>query len=370
MPISALRLTTISLPVLVALAAGCQKRSVVSNAEASVSPAAQAPPTPALADEDEDEGGKKQKSGKGANRWKQVGVYLDGQPMGLLRFGELPIALKPTFLEEKVSAEKEPGSNDPGYRIVKSRRYKFVDYVRAIGVDPKRVKEIHVYGPRFSETIIATGKQLASKQGEGFMFRFGAVFGGKPLPVVSENFGNGRTPDKISAVMIYVNKKPPKLVWNEGLKLDGKVVRDVPYYGPPLKAGARVYSDDKLAVNIRRDVLADVAPAATSPQGAPRWKLWSVLEAQGVDTSKVVEAWIIRDEHRREKLSRAELEALFFEAPGMAGPGGGAGQGGGAGAQTILVGDKKLVAEAIALHSRPIGDDELPRALPDEEDFE
>src|SRR5438128_146882 len=46
---------------------------------------------------------------KGASRWKDTGVYLDGQPLGVLSFGELPVRLKPVWVEESISAEKRIG---------------------------------------------------------------------------------------------------------------------------------------------------------------------------------------------------------------------------------------------------------------------
>src|SRR5258708_4420973 len=62
---------------------------------------------------------------QGMSRWKDTGVYVDGKPVGFLTFGELPIACKPTWLKDKVSAEKRPGTDDPGWRWAKQRVYKF-----------------------------------------------------------------------------------------------------------------------------------------------------------------------------------------------------------------------------------------------------
>ena len=38
----------------------------------------------------------------GMSKWRDVGVYVDGQPVGFLTFGELPIALKPVLVEDEV----------------------------------------------------------------------------------------------------------------------------------------------------------------------------------------------------------------------------------------------------------------------------
>src|SRR6185503_15995138 len=83
----------------------------------------------------------------GMSRWKDVGVYVDGKPVGFLDFGELPIALKPTFIKDKVSDNKPPGcpiEKCPGWKWSQQRFYKFTDYLKAIGVDPKSIKMMHV----------------------------------------------------------------------------------------------------------------------------------------------------------------------------------------------------------------------------------
>lgn len=290
---------------------------------------------------------------QGVSRWRDTGIYVDGKPYGFLAFGELPIALKPVWIEERVSAPKKYGSKDPGYKIVKQRRYRFTDLFRALGIDLRKIKEVHVYGPKFSETIVVSGAELR-KRGNEFMFRFGGEVWGKGIPVVPEDFGNGRSPDKISAVMVYIDKKPPKLVWNKGLELDGEIVTDVPYFGEPLRGGVRVYADDRFATVIKRRLLENAKPDATGPDGTPRWKLLGFLEAQGVNTKKLVEAWIIHGELRRRKLDRAQLEAAYFEAsPQSHGE--------------ILIGAEKIPANVLAFHSRPIRPDEIPVVLDDED---
>src|SRR5450432_3779134 len=134
----------------------------------------------------------------GAARWKDTGVYLDGKPIGFLTFGELPITLKPTWIKDKVSANKRPGTSDPSWRWAESRSYKFTDYLRALGLDPAKVRELHVYGPKPSDSIVVTGRDLMSARSAGFRFRFGSGASGKAIPEEPLNFGNGRTPDKIS----------------------------------------------------------------------------------------------------------------------------------------------------------------------------
>jgi hypothetical protein len=346
--------------VLIALFAlvGCKKRDrsgiVVSPANASAKQAelkaAQA--LMGTADEEMGVGNKAKGSGTGANKWRDIGVYVDGRPVGVLSFGELPIALKPTWVVEEHSIELEPGYKGPTTRKSYARRYRIVDYLKAVGVDLRRVKEIQVLGPRTTQVIIASGKDLRSPKGQELMFRFGASVGGKAIPVVPDGFGNGVMPDKMSAVMVYIDKKPPVLKVDEGLALDGKVVDGVPYYGEPMRGGVRVYDDDRLTTVINKQLLED-APAETSPDGKRRWKLSALLKQSGVDLSKVVEAWAIADERRKQKFSRAELDALTFTMDDEK-------------KNQIFVGDAKLRVEALALHSHALAPDELPQIRPDE----
>lgn len=288
----------------------------------------------------------------GMARWKDVGVYVDGKPMGFLTFGELPITIQPKWVKDKVSQDKPPGCPEcPAWKWSKQRFYRFRDYVTAIGVDIRKIKVMHVYGTRLSQSVVLTGKDLLTKQADDFMFRFGMDVAGKPLPWVPEGFGNGKTPDKIAGVMIYIDRKAPT-VTREGIELDGQPVTGVPYYGEPIRGGIRIYLDDKLATIIKRQEL-DPAKATKSASGELSWSFGEFLKSKGVDGSKIVEGWLIRDERRAEKLPFAELEKMLFAASSQA-------KGG------IILGDNKLRANAIALHTRPIKQEELPVILDEE----
>ena len=288
----------------------------------------------------------------GMSRWKDAGVYVDGKPMGFLTWGELPIGCKASWLRDKVSADKRAGTDDPGWKWGRKRFYKFTDYLKAIGIEPGKVKELHVYGPKSSQTFIATGKDLTSPTANDFWFRFGTGTAGKPIPHTPANFGRGRGSDKISSVMVYIDKKPPTLVDNEGLFLDGVEQTGVPYYGEPVRGGVRVYLDDKLATIIKRQEL-DPKQATTGADGEPQWRLTEFLTAHGVDLKRVVEMWVIRGEQRQEKFSAAELAAMTFEASSQS-------KGG------VLVGDKQVLANVIALHTRALRPEDMP--IPEQDD--
>jgi hypothetical protein len=292
---------------------------------------------------------------KGMSRWKDTGVYLDGKPIGFIQFGELPIALKPTWVKDKVSDNKPPGcpiEQCPGWKWSQQRFYKFTDYLAAVGVDIHKIKMLHVYGPKLSQTIAVTARDLQRPDAGEFMFRFGADVGGKPIPHVPPHFGNGKQPDKMTSVMIYIDKKPPTIT-RDGIELDGVEQTGVPYYGEPLRGGVRIYVDDKLVTIIKRQEL-DVKQATKSADGDLHWSFAAFLKSRGVDTSKVVEGWVIRDERREENIAWSDLEKMSFSA-GQRAHGG------------VMIGDKELRANAIALHSRAIQQSELPVITPDEQ---
>jgi len=232
--------------VLAAGAIGCHKRNrsgiVVGSSSGKEAERRAAEAIMGSADEEMGVGGKAKGStqGSGLNKWRDTGVYVDGKPVGVVDFGELPIGLKPTWVEEEHSIEFDYGYKGPRTRKSFARRYRVVDLLKALGVDVRKVKEIQVLGPKDTSVIIASGKELRSPKGQDFMFRFGAVAGGKAIPVVPDGFGNGVMPDKMSCVMVYIDKKPPVLVPDEGLELDGKLVDGVAYYGEPMRGGVRV----------------------------------------------------------------------------------------------------------------------------------
>lgn len=357
MGMTSVRALAVSLAVTLSVAA-CGKREEKTPAPAPAAPgtaAATAPPAPApaaapdpAAEDKEEYVPAEFKSG--ADRWRDTGVYVDGKFVGLLAWAELPLGLPVHWEKVKASTPKRYGTSDTGWRWAKERRYRWTDYLRALGLDLAKVKEIHVYGPKFSESIVASGKDLRSKAADGFQFRFGGVVSGKAIPVVPDDFGNGRTPDKISSVMIYVDKKPPKLERNVGFVLDGEVQEGVPYFGTPLRGGVRVYLDDRLVAYIKRQ---DLPEAPKNAAGEPEWRFFDYLRTRGVDTSTVVEGWVVRQEKWQEKLSRSDLETITFTA----------------GAQAkghLELGPQKVKAQSIILRSQPVTAAQVPAPDPEE----
>lgn len=288
----------------------------------------------------------------GSARWKDTGVYVDGRPIGFLTWGELPVGLKPVWVRDKVSANKRPNTNDPGWRWMQQRFYRFTDYLKAVGIDVKKVKELHVYGPRFTNSVTVTGKELQSPEAKEFLFRFGGSVHGKAIPKVPEGFGGGNPPDKIAGVTVYLEKEPPKLVQGVGFVLGNDVQWGVPYYGDPIRGGIRMYVDDKYAGIIKRQ---DLDPKKGKPDkdGDLTWELAPLLSDQGIDAKKIVEAYVIRDERREDKLPVDQLPTMTFQASAQA-------KGG------VLLGKDRVRANALAFHTRTLKPEELPYITPDD----
>lgn len=292
----------------------------------------------------------------GASRWKDTGIYVDGKPIGFLSWGELPLDLKPTWIKDKVSANKRPGTNDLGWRWARQRFYKFKDYFAAVGIDVRQIKELHIYGPKFTQTNISTGEDLLGPQGDGLMFRFGSNVGGKAISQIPEGYGNGKTPDKIAGVMVYLKREPPKMVQHEGLFLDGVLQVGVPYYGEPIRGGIRVYVDNKLATIIKRQEL-DPKVAQKNADNELEWPLLAMIDEK-VAQEKIVEVWAIHNERRVHKWPGSAIASMRFLAESQAKTKGG-------GIVVKADGFEPVRAAHLALHTRPVK--ELPVITPDDD---
>ena len=90
-------------------------------------------------------------------RWR--GVSADGrerQRRAALRDRPWEKSTGPRSAEgkDKVSQNKPPGCPEcPAWKWAEQRMYKFNDYLKALGIDAHKVKMIHVYGSKLSQTI-------------------------------------------------------------------------------------------------------------------------------------------------------------------------------------------------------------------------
>jgi len=263
---------------------------------------------------------------KGGAKWKDAGVYVDGKPLALLFFGEMPRGLKPFWKEDDEKGDPE------------TQRFRIADYLEALGVDLSKVKELHIYGGGL-HVLVVSGKDLLAYR-DGLHFRFGRGTSGKPLLGIPAGMKLNTLFDKIQGLAVYIDKKPPKLNQDDLLEMDGKPVEGVPYFGEPLRGGVRVYKDDHLALHLKRNKLKESEDIASVVDGELRWKLAPFLAKYGVDLADVVVAEVIRDDKRSEQLSKADLEAATFTAMPQA-------------SGAIVLGDGTVV-HALALYTKPL----------------
>lgn len=337
------------IPLLTALAVGCgeKERPAQNAAPDEAEPVAVAPPTPTddaptqgtsgRHREDGDWIPAEYKSGKG--RWKDAAAYVDGVPVGMFWFGELPSTLEPVWIEEIEGLDFKPGDPPPYERVIKVRRYRFSDYFEAVGVQLDKIKELHIYGPN-SQILVVTGEEFMRVK-DYFYFRFGLGTHGKAIAVIPKDLG--RNFDRLMGAAVYIEKEPPTLTEDEDenmvLVLDGKPVEGIPYFGEPLRGGIRIYKDDRLTGIIKRNKL-DPDSGEKGADGQPRWKLFDTLEFLRIETADIVQAEVIYDERRTVRFDRSELESMTFRSSAQ-----GRGQ---------LELDDKTPAHGLALYSKPL----------------
>ncbi|RMH40874.1 MAG: hypothetical protein D6689_12515 [Deltaproteobacteria bacterium] len=285
---------------------------------------------------------------RGGRKWRDAGVYVDGVPIGVLWFGELPAKLRPVWLEDVRMLDFRAGQPGPREEKIKVRRYRLAEYLEAAGVDLARVKAVHIYGGNHFVAEIS-GPELRRVR-DRLYFGFGSETSGKPLVYFPEDLRTSTTFDHIAAVCVYIDKRPPDVSDNGDTLLDGKVIDGIPYYGEPMRGGIRVYKDDRLAVWIKRRMLAGAEKLAErTDAGELRWKLLPYLAKQGVDVTSVQAADLIYDERKVARLDRAALEQAYFVANPQS-----SGQ--------IVLGPSNTPVQALALFTEP------PPPPPDEPD--
>lgn len=264
----------------------------------------------------------KKNHGSGRDRWRGGGVYLDGQPIGMLRYAELPVGLEPMWVTERTRVPFRAGE-EIRYRETQVRRYRLTDYLRAVGVPLDQIVEVHLHGAH-DAAIVLTREDLR-RHPDDILFKFAAETYGKPIPLVRA-IETGTTFDDLAAVAIYVARKPPQLVRDNRLELDGIPVRGIPYRGEPLREGVRVYLDNRLVTVLKRNQLAS----------ATRLTLGDVLEREGVATARIARLELIYDEARTAKLPWGRIDFAFNPAA----------------SGEVTLGAQALPANSIALFTR------------------
>jgi hypothetical protein len=210
--------------------------------------------------------------GQGHNgQFKESAVYVDGKPIAVLRYNELPASLKPHAVPEISS-------------LGVARFFSLVEYLQALHVDPARVQAIQLYGSRRRVATIE-GSELGQLKGRLF-FDFTQQDQGKPRTRwTSQGMKHSTTIDVINSVAIYVDKTAPTYTPGEGLSLDGKPVDGIPYATDDEPKGTRVYVDGALAGWVKRKLLTDDLIAKGSARSHAHFSLSAFLGALHVDAT-------------------------------------------------------------------------------------
>jgi len=274
---------------LAALAIGCPDAKDAERPAAAAQKTATTKPSPAATST--------AAADHGGRRFREAAVYLDGTPIAVIKFGELPPALG-TAWHTLTTSEGE---------TMKVRRFNVGDYLEALGVDLKKVQALHFYGGR--ERIgILPGAELRKRRKE-IQFSFTQSETGKPRMHWPREVAISDKIDMINDLTVYAEKAPP--LWNEKtwrLEIGGQPVDTIPYAANgELRGGTRLYVDGKLARTIKRNALG-------APSGSPpRWSLAAQIAAAGVALDQVRALDLIDGDRLARRVEGPAIAELSFE---------------------------------------------------------
>ncbi len=270
-------------------------------------------PSSSVAPIESREAGKGRGDGSGGGkRFGEASVYLDGKPLGVIRYLELPEKLRErqhTLLDGR-----------------KVPRYSIVDYLEALGVPTKKLKEVHLMGGRSRVSIIRGAELLKHK--DDLMFSFTRQTSGKPrLHLPPTPLEATTAIDMISTIAAYIELEPPHVEPSKRRVVmpDGSPITDVPYAKPEESLrGTRVYEDGKLVGVVKRKRLPDSVLSPRYRPDKPRFSLAKYLASVGVDPDRVRELVVSQKDEVVMKLEgdawkKRGKDAEFSIAPGSAG---------------------------------------------------
>lgn len=241
--------------------------------------------------------------------FKEAWVYVDGQPVGVLRESELPPIPK-VWVDQIEELDFKKGDPGPHQRIYQTRRWRLSDYLEEIGVPLKKVKLVMLHGGR--GTVFISGDDFRKTKddlqfdligNDNLKLRF--YLPGALRPKLNTSF------DRYAAVSIVVDKPVPVTNEYNDVVLDGVVMEGIPFYGQPLRGGIRVYLDGRLAVIIKRNSLGDEGRVAP---GKDEWNVQQLIEARGIELAKIGAIDMLDPVQRVTRIDGAELPSLTFSA--------------------------------------------------------
>ena len=307
-----------SLPVLALALAACSSRPpkpapAVDAATAIAAPAGPDAPAPTPVEP--------------KPRLREPVVFVDGVPVGVIKFGELPPGLDSVW-----------ETSDEGRKL---RRFELYAYLQTLGVPMARAREVHLHGGRRVAILKAADLR---RWRHDVLFSFTQSSTGKPRIHWGFNkpIPGKTTVDLLTVVAVYVDKPPP--VKNPKLfrlEIDGEPIEDgVAYQQGEVRGGVRVYRDGRLVGAIKRKALgAEHLVPGSDVAGDPRWTLVPYLQSMGVEWTKVRTVDLIYNDALVKRMPAQDLAKAEFSAhPQKSGQ--------------ILVTPGKWEVEAILLYER------------------
>lgn len=238
-------------------------------------------------------------------RLGEAAVYVDGQARGVLRRLELPDSLEGHLV-------MRPGNEQ-------ATRYYFAEYAKALGIDPLKVRALHLYGG--SRVSIVEQAEFQRVGGE-IAFSFSQDDRGKPRARWPAKKLNVNTLiDMLSAVAFYVDKDPPHLNIEEGTLVmpDGTPVEGkVPYAPAEQGNGTRVYMDGALVGTVKRKKLTDdllAANPAAKDNDPASFSLAAYATKMGVDAKRAKAVDLISGDDVIARLDSAASGKVTFRVP-------------------------------------------------------
>ncbi len=292
--------------IIALLAFGCSEPpappATTSAVAASSSPAAstQSTATAEIPTNSAETGGRGDGSGGGqkGQRFGDAAVYVDGKPIAVMRYLELP----PTF--SPIAHPLEDGRT--------AKRWPLADYLEALGVDLKKATAVHILGGRGRASIITAEEVL--KHRKDFFFSFTRGEGGKArVHYPPGGIETNTTIDTIQALAVYVDQKPPEFVREKRhfRYADGSIAVGVPFSKPEESLrGTRVYADGKLVGSVKRRRLPDGVLSKRYELQRPLYSVDAYLTSVGVSPAALQEIAFVRGDSVGARFDGAEWKKL------------------------------------------------------------
>jgi hypothetical protein len=275
--------------------------------------------------------GEEERPTAGFQLFKEVWVYADGRPVGVISATELP-PLPEVWIDDLESLDFKPGQPGPKERAIKVLRWRLRDYLAALGIDVAAIQMIYLHG---GSGVVDINAATWKKFGKDITFDLTGVGGLKVRFYLPDKMPRETSFDRYSAVSVLLKKEPlPKNHDNDLVAPDGKLLDGIPYHVQPQRCGVRVYLDGKLATVIKRNLLGAVGRL----EGAePMWDLRLILGSVGASTAEVVAGDFVFDS-RRQRLDEAGVKDLRFTTSSQR-------------SGELLIGPDRAPAQAILLYS-------------------